>query len=131
MMNRRQIICPILFVLTLCMISTVSLAKELPREEIKAYCIDFNWGEGGPNLFARPGLWADADPAKHVAWYKVMGANVIQTFCVSSNGYAWYKNGVVPEQPGLKYDFLPEVVRLGHKEGMRVMGYFCIGSLYR
>jgi hypothetical protein len=127
-MNRRQIICPILFVLTLCMISTVSLAKELPREEIKAYCIDFNWGEGGPNLFARPGLWADADPAKHVAWYKVMGANVIQTFCVSSNGYAWYKNGVVPEQPGLKYDFLPEVVRLGHKEGMRVMGYFCIGS---
>lgn len=96
--------------------------------DIKAYCLDFNWGPGGPNGFAKPGMWADADPAKHVAWYKAIGANVIQTFCVSCNGYAWYKGGVVPEQPGLKYDFLTEVVRLGHKEGMLVMGYFCIGA---
>lgn len=106
----------------------VVLAGEQPREEIKAYCIDFNWGEGGPNGFARPGLWADADPAKHVAWYKALGANVMQTFCVSCNGYAWYKNGVVPQQPGLQHDFLAEAVRLGHKEGLRVMGYFCIGA---
>jgi len=99
-------------------------------ENIKSYCLDFNWqptkrrGRG----FAKPGTWANADPAEHVAWYKAMGANVIQTFCVSSNGYAWYKNGFVPEQPGLKHDFLPEVVKLGHKEGMLVMGYFTIGS---
>ncbi|KPK43999.1 MAG: hypothetical protein AMK72_12620 [Planctomycetes bacterium SM23_25] len=97
-------------------------------KDIKSYCIDFNWGPGGPNRFAKPGLWADADPAKHVAWYKAMGANVIQTFCVSCNGYAWYKNGTVPEQPGLKHDFLPEMARLGHREGMLVMGYFCIGA---
>jgi len=99
-------------------------------EEIKAYCIDFNWAptsrRGKP--FAKPGLWANADPAEHVAWYKSIGANVIQTFCVSTNGYAWYKNGFVSEQPGLKNDFLPEVVKLGHKEGMKVMGYFCIAS---
>jgi hypothetical protein len=97
-------------------------------KDIKSYCIDFNWGPGGPNRFAKPGLWADADPVEHVAWYKAMGANVIQTFCVSCNGYAWYKNGNVPEQPGLKHDFLPEMVRLGHQEGMLVMGYFCIGA---
>ena len=95
---------------------------------IKAYCIDFNWGEGGPNGFARPGLWADADPQAHVAWYQALGANVIQTFAVSCNGYAWYKNGVVPEQPGLRHDFLTEVVRLGHDAGMMVMGYFCVGA---
>ena len=34
----------------------------------------------------------------------------------------------MPEQPGLKHDFLKEVVRLGHREKMLVMGYFCIGS---
>ncbi len=96
--------------------------------EIKAFCVDFNWGAGGPNAFAKPGLWADADPAAHVAWYKGLGASVIQTFCVSCNGYAWYKGGVVPEQPGLKHDFLTEVVKLGHEEGMKVMGYFCIGA---
>ena len=95
-------------------------------KDIKAYCLDFNWG--ARRRFARPGSWRNADPAKHVAWYKAMGVNVIQTFCVSCNGYAWYKNGFVPEQPGLKHDFLPEMVRLGHKEGMLVMGYFCIGA---
>lgn len=105
-------------------------AADAPRDEIKAYCIDFNWGKGDSpqNAWAGPGVWADADPAKHVAWYKALGANVIQTFCVSCNGYAWYKNGVVPEQPGLKHDFLTDCVRLGHQEGLRVFGYFCIGA---
>jgi len=98
-------------------------------KRIQAFCVDFNWGEGGPNGFAPPGLWADADPAAHVAWYRALGANVIQTFAVSCNGYAWYKNGkIVPPQPGLKHDFLPEMVKLGHANGMKVMGYFCIAA---
>ena len=59
-------------------------------EAIRAFCIDFNWGPGGPNGFAPPGLWADADPEQHLAWYAGLGANVIQTFAVSCNGYAWY-----------------------------------------
>lgn len=103
-------------------------AQEAPAglKPIKSYCLDFNWGNR--RRFAGPGTWAAADPAQHVAWYKAMGANVIQTFAVSCNGYAWYKNGFVPEQPGLKHDFLPEVVRLGHKEGMQVFGYFCIAA---
>jgi hypothetical protein len=97
-------------------------------KDIKAYCLDFNWAATSRKRrpFASPGSWAAADPAKHVAWYKAMGANVIQTFCIPNNGYAWYKNGFVPEQPGLKHDFLPEVVKLGHKEGMLVFGYFCV-----
>lgn len=120
----------ILFTLFLsgCSEKKVSSPKQ---EEIKAYNLDFNWGEGGPNAFAAPGSWADASPKEHVQWYKDMGVNTIQTFIVSCNGYAWYKNGVVPEQPGLKYDFLPEMVRLGHKEGIKVMGYLCIGSNVR
>lgn len=95
---------------------------------IKAFCVDFNWGPGGPNGFAKPGLWADADPTKHVQWYSDLGVNVIQTFAVSCNGYAWHRNGVVPEQPGLKSDFLVEMVKLGHARRMQVMGYFCVGA---
>ena len=120
-------------------IATLVLATQLPApaqprpaipppKDTKAYCLDFNWGPGGPNGFAKPGLWADADPVKHVAWYRAMGANVIQTFCVSCNGYAWYKNGIVAEQPGLQHDFLREVVKAAHQEGMLVLGYFCAGS---
>lgn len=97
-------------------------------EPIRAFCVDFNWGPGGPNGFARPGLWADADPEKHLAWYEGLGVDVIQTFAVSCNGYAWYKGGAIPPQPGLVHDFLPELVRRGHERGIRVMGYFCVGA---
>ncbi|MCL5098809.1 MAG: hypothetical protein M1608_15010 [Candidatus Omnitrophica bacterium] len=111
------------------------LARVLPAaapdgepEPIKAFCVDFNWGPGGPNGFAGPGVWADADPVRHVEWYAKLGVNVIQTFAVSCNGYAWYKGGKTPAQPGLKHDFLPEMVRLGHASKMRVMGYFCVAA---
>ncbi len=98
-------------------------------EQIKAFCIDFNWVRlSNAKRFAPPGHWADASPQKHVAWYEGLGANVIQTFAVSCNGYAWYRQGFVPPQPGLKHDFLPDMVRLGHKKGMLVMGYFCVGA---
>lgn len=97
-------------------------------EPVEAFCVDFNWGPGGPNGFAPPGLWADADPASHVAWYEALGANAIQTFAVSCNGYAWYQGGKVPAQPGLAHDFLPEMVKLGHAKKMQVMGYFCAGA---
>jgi len=102
--------------------------KVVLPEPIRAFCVDFNWGPGGPNGFAPPGLWADADPVQHVAWYEALGVNVIQTFAVSCNGYAWYKGGKIPAQPGLKHDFLPEIVKLGHAKKMQVMGYFCIGA---
>ena len=95
-------------------------------KDIKAYCLDFNWA--GRKGFAPPGTWSKTDPKAHVAWNKAMGINVIQTFCVSHNGYAWYKNDVTPVQPGLKHDFLREVVKLGHAEGMLVMGYFSIAA---
>ncbi|MBI5834827.1 MAG: hypothetical protein HZB16_21210 [Armatimonadetes bacterium] len=104
---------------------TTALAANAP---IRAFCIDFNWGPGGPNGFAKPGLWADVSPADSLAWHAALGANVIQTFAVSCNGYAWYKGGQVPPQPGLRADFLPELVKLAHARDMRVMGYFCVGS---
>jgi hypothetical protein len=97
-------------------------------EAIRAFCVDFNWGPGGPNGFAPPGLWADANPEEHLAWYAGLGANVIQTFAVSANGYAWYRGGKVPAQPGLRQDFTPRLVQLGHARGMKVTGYFCVAA---
>jgi len=119
----------ILSVLILLMLFGCSQNKQNDdNEPIKAYDIDFNWGEGGPNGFAAPGLWADADPVAHVDWYASLGCNVIQSFAVSCNGYAWYKNGIVPEQPGLVHDFLTEQVKLAHQKNIKVFGYFCAGS---
>ncbi len=98
-------------------------------QRIKAFCIDFNWAPGGPNGFAAPGGFAQADPQVHFQWYQDLGVNTIQTFCVSCNGYAWFRqSAVAPVQPGLKHDFLPELAELAHRHGMRVMGYFCVGA---
>jgi hypothetical protein len=101
----------------------------LRTNRIKSFCIDFNWARNG--VFAAPGVWADADPEEHVEWYHAAGANTIQTFCVSCNGYAWYKGGKIPPQPNLKHSFLAEVCRHGHDRGQLVMGYFCIGANVR
>ena len=116
------------FTLCILIITSCNNSQKTDTESIKAYDIDFNWGEGGPNGFAAPGLWADADPVAHVNWYADLGCNVIQSFAVSCNGYAWYKNGIVPEQPGLVHDFLTEQVKLAHKKNIKVFGYFCAGS---
>ncbi len=102
--------------------------NKITNRMIKAYCIDFNWGPGGSHGFAKPGLWADADPEEHIKWYDGLGCNTVQTFAVSCNGYAWYKNGFVPEQPGLKHDFLTEMVKIGREKNMKVFGYFCVGA---
>jgi hypothetical protein len=107
-------------------------ARVSTAPRIQAFSIDFNWRRprlpGWINDFARPGHWADASPAGHVEWYAQAGVNAIQTFCVSCNGNAWYKGGFVPAQPGLRHDFLPEMVRLGHQRNMQVVGYFCAGA---
>lgn len=101
---------------------------EVSDETIKAYNVDYNWGPGGAHGFASPGLWADANPDSLMQWYEDLGCNVVHSFGVSCNGYAWYKNGFVPEQPGLKYDFLTEMVKIGRKKNMKVFGYFCVGA---
>jgi len=104
---------------------TVPSTLGRPLPDIRAFCVDFNWyGDG----FATPGTFASADPAAQVEWYKSLGCNVIQTFCVTCDGYSWYRGTNAPVQPGLATDFLRDMVRLGHREKMRVMGYFCVGA---
>ena len=100
-------------------------------EPIKAFNIDYNWAKGHgaeDDFFAEPGLWADADPAELMQWYEDLGCNAVHSFAVSCNGYAWYKNGIVPEQPGLKHDFLTEMVKIGREKNMKIFGYFCVGA---
>jgi len=108
--------------------ATRGVARGESQTPIKAFCIDFNWGPKGINGFAGPGVWADASPEEHVRWYEGLGVNVIQTFAVSCNGYAWYKGGIIPPQPGLKHDFLTEVVRLGQPWFARQLTVRSVGA---
>lgn len=111
------------------LLSTIVFAQD-KNEYIKAFNIDYNWNPEGNyiNSFAKPGLWADANPAELMRWYQDLGCNVVHSFAVSCNGYSWYKNSIIPEQPNLKYDFLTEMVKIGTKKNMKVFGYFCVGA---
>lgn len=95
-------------------------------DTIKAISIDINW-----DMFARPaspGLYAQGDPRAQARWCHDLGANVMQAFCVSYNGYAWFPSDVAPVTPGLQGNYFQDQVDEGHKLGMEVMGYFCLGS---
>ena len=112
-------------IVAVCVLGQTGATVQPNEEPIKAFCVDFNWG---PDGFAPPGMYAKASAQAHFEWYRALGANTIQTFCVSCPGYAWYRSDVAPVQPGMDGDFLKELTDLGHAEGMRVMGYFCIGA---
>jgi hypothetical protein len=96
------------------------------HEQIRAFCIDFNWDS--TLRYASPGLYAQANPAEHLKWYKDLGVNTIQSFCVSHNGYAWYKSDVAPRMPTMPGSFFSELAEAAKKEDMRVMGYFSPGA---
>jgi len=96
------------------------------QQPIKSVCIDINW-----DLFwrpASPGLYTNADPRAQARWCHELGANVMQTFCVSYNGYAWFPSETAPVNPGLTGNFLQQQVEEARRLEMRVMGYFCLGS---
>jgi hypothetical protein len=124
----RKNIFQLIAILSVLLIGCKNSAKNTKEEAIRAFNIDYNWGPGGAHGFAAPGLWAEANPDTLMKWYEDLGCNVVHSFGVSCNGYAWYKNGIVPEQPGLKYDFLTEMVKIGHKKNMKVFGYYCVGA---
>lgn len=95
------------------------------KSDIRGFSIDLNW-----DLFGRPtspGLYRHADPQAHVDWYSELGANVIQSFCVSYNGYAYFPSELAPVVPGMA-KFFNKQIQLGHQRSMKVMGYFCLGS---
>jgi len=112
---------PLFLLLTVC---AASAKVPVGDSVIKAFCVDFNWSGRGYAGLALPEDYASAKPSDHIKWYKEHNVNTIQSFCVSHNGYAWYDSKIAPKVPGLESDFLTEMVDLGHKEGMLVMGYF-------
>lgn len=105
--------------------------KKTTEKPIQAFCIDFNWSGKGYAGLSLPEDYSNADPKTHFKWYQDHGVNTIQSFCVSHNGYAWYDSEIVPKVPGLKSNFLKELVDMGHKAGMKVMGYFSPGTNVR
>ena len=126
--SQREILALLLLAVVVGRTSRVQ-AGATPAESYQGLLYRLQLGRrAGRTRFCAAGIVGGASPEEHVAWYAALGCNVIQTFAVSCNGYAWYEGGPVPPQPGLKHDFLTEMVKLGHSRGMKVMGYYCVGA---
>lgn len=98
----------------------------MTSEPIRAFCIDFNWDR--LNRFSSPGLYSSADPREHFEWYQRLGANTVQSFYVTHNGYAWYRSDIAPTTPGPGARFFEQLATISADAGMRVMGYFSPGA---
>jgi hypothetical protein len=88
--------------------------------------IDFNWDR--THRFASPGLYAQADPRVHLDWYRSLGVDTIQGFCVAHNGYAWYHSDIAPRTPGMNGSFSTRLAELAAAEGMDFVGFFSPGA---
>ena len=94
-------------------------AQKTADEPIQAFCIDFNWSGKGYAGLSLPEDYSQADPKEHFEWYKAHGVNTIQSFCVSHNGYAWYDSDIVPKVPGLRSNFLKDLVDMDAIDAFR------------
>lgn len=91
-------------------------------ELMRGFSIEFNSDDLGQPL--SPGLYRNVTAESQLNWYLDHGVNVIQTFCMGLNGYAWYQSKVAPVEPGLNGNFLKELVDMGHEAEVEVHGYF-------
>ena len=94
-------------------------------ERMKSFNIDFNWLN---EKYAPGDAFANAEASAWADWYQEMGCNNFWTFAVSYNGHAWYDSKFAPKIEGLKGNFTKECVIEGHKRGMTVFAYHCLGA---
>jgi hypothetical protein len=89
---------------------------------MRGFSIEFNCDVLGNPM--SPGLYQNVTAESQLKWYLDHGVDVIQTFCMGLNGYAWYRSKIAPVEPGLNGNFLKDLVRIGHEAGVEVHGYF-------
>lgn len=97
----------------------------IPRltENYRHYCFDFNWVDridpSGKPLSDYRRLSAE----DHIRHLVEMKADSLMVFTMSISGYMFYDSKVGERHPTLGYDYLREMVRLGHEKGIAMELY--------
>ncbi len=110
----------------LCLLAALARAQaSVPKlsEAYRHYCFDFNWvdkldREGRP--LADYSRMRAEDHIRHLVEMK---ANALMVFTMSISGYMFYDSKVGERHPTLHYDYLREMVRLGHERGIAMELY--------
>ena len=100
-------------------------SAQVPKltETYRHYCFDFNWVDKLDRQGKALSDYSKMSAADHVKHLVEMKANSLMVFCMSISGYMFYDSEVGQRHPSLDYDYLKEIIQLGHKEGIAMELY--------
>lgn len=92
-------------------------------ETYRHYCFDFNWVDKLDRQGNPLSDYRRLSAEDHVRKLVEMKANSLMVFTMSISGYMFYDSKVGERHPTLEYDYLKEIVRLGHQRGIAMELY--------
>ena len=100
-------------------------APPVPRlsENYRHYCFDMNWVDKLDRSGKPLANYSKLSAEDHVRQLVEMNANSLMVFGMSISGYMFYDSKVGKRHPTLRYDYLKEVIRLGHAKGIAMELY--------
>lgn len=89
----------------------------------REYCFDFNWVDKLDHHVKPLSNYADLSAQNQIQDLLGMNANSLMVFSMSMSGYMFYDSKVGVRHPSLRYDYLKEMIRLGHEKGIAMELY--------
>jgi hypothetical protein len=92
-------------------------------ETYRHYCFDFNWVDKLDRAGKPLSDYSKLSAQDHIHALEAMHANSLMVFTMSITGYTFYDSKVGERHPTLNYDYLKEMIRLGHQRGIAMELY--------
>ncbi len=92
-------------------------------ETYRHYCFDFNWVDTLDRTGKPLSDYSKLSAAVQIRALQEMHANSLMVFTMSISGYTFYDSKVGERHPTLTYDYLKEMIRLGHQRGIAMELY--------
>ena len=101
--------------------------SEPPRPRLsdsyREYCFDFNWVDKLEGHVKPLSNYAHLSAASEIDELVEICSDSLMVFCMSISGYTFYNSKVGVRHPSLQYDYLKEIIRLGHEKGIAMELY--------
>ena len=100
---------------------------EPPRPKLsgayREYCFDFNWVDKLEGHVQPLSNYAHLSAAGEVEDLIKIDSDSLMVFCMSLSGYMFYNSKVGVRHPSLNFDYLKEIITLGHQKGIAMELY--------
>ena len=109
----------------ICLALTAAGQTPWPRlsENYRHYCFDFNWVDKVDRAGKPLADYSKLSAKDHIDQLVAMHADSLMVFTMSISGYMFYDSKVGKRHPGLHYDYLKDMIRMGHEKGIAMELY--------